>query len=146
MTQTSTVKLCLLGAGCAVAALFAVTAAWAEDAPKWFQLQAELPLKSSATTTDHVDYNPATKLLYMSRRKDGVTVVDVTTNKVVAQIPKTEGVNSIALVLKHDRGYTGNGDGSTTIFKLSDNTVIDRVSFATNSDGGIYEPFTVDEV
>jgi hypothetical protein len=140
MTQTSTVKLCLLGAGCAVAALFAVSAAWADDAPKFFQLQNELALKSTGTSTDHVDYDPATKLLYMSRRKDGVTVIDVTTQKVVGQIPKTEGVNSIALVPKHDRGYTGNGDGSTTIFKLSDNTVIDRVSFATNSDGGIYEP------
>lgn len=137
-----TQKLCLLGAGSIAASLFAALPSFADDAPKYFQLQGELALKSSATTTDHVDYDPAKKLLYMSRRKDGVTVVDVTTMKVVAQIPKSEGSNSIALVPKHDRGYTGNGDGTTTIFKLSDNTVIDRVSFATNSDGGIYEPAT----
>ena len=140
MTEPSTGKLCLLAASCAAAALFAASLARAEDALKWIQLQAELPLKSSGTTTDQIDYNPATKLLYMNRRKDGVTVVDVTTNKVVAQIPRTEGSNSIALVPSHDRGYTGHGDGTATIFKLSDNTVIDRVSFATNSDGGIYEP------
>lgn len=135
-------KSCLLVGASVLAAMTAWAPVRAEDAPKFFQLQAELPMKSSATTTDHVDYDPVKKMLYMSRRKDGVTVVDVRTNKVVAQIPKTEGVNSIALVPKHDRGYTGNGDGTTTIFKLSDNSVIDRVSFATNSDGGIYEPAT----
>jgi hypothetical protein len=135
-------KLFYLGA-CGIAlALGAPVSARADEAPKFFQLQAELPLKSSDTTTDHVDYDPVRKLLFMSRRKDGVTVVDVTNQKVVAQIPKSEGSNAVALVPKHDRGYTGNGDGTTTIFKLSDFSLIDRVSFATNSDGGVYDAAT----
>jgi DNA-binding beta-propeller fold protein YncE len=114
----------------------------AQDAPKFFQFQAELALKSSDSTTDHVDYDPIRKLVFMSRRKDGVTVVDVTAQKVIAQISKSEGSNAVALVPKHDRGYTGNGDGTTTIFKLSDFSLIDRVTFASNSDGGIYDAAT----
>lgn len=139
MTMT---KRVLMGATALATAVCGASFAGAADAPQFFQLINELPLKSTATAVDHVDYNPATKMIYLSRRKDGVTVVDATTQKVVAQIAKSEGSNAVALVPKHDRGYTGNGDGTTTIFKLSDNSLIDRVSLATNSDGGIYEPVT----
>jgi outer membrane protein assembly factor BamB len=136
-------KILLSMGACAIAlVLGAPSAARADEAARFFQLQAEMPLKSSDTTTDHVDFDPVRKLLYMSRRKDGVTVVDVTNQKVVAQIPKSEGSNAVALVPNHDRGYTGNGDGTTTVFKLSDFSLIDRVPFATNSDGGIYDAAT----
>ena len=121
------------------AAALGVAAAYAADAPKFYQLQNEMTFKSTDSTTDHVDYDPASKKLYMSRRKDGVTVVDVTTQKIVAQIAQSEGSNAVALAPKLDRGFTGNGDGTVTVFKLSDNSTIERVKFVSNTDGGIYD-------
>jgi len=140
--MTHALKKMLLGATVVATGLATASMVIAADAPQFYQLLNELPLKSTGTTVDHVDYNPASKMIYLSRRKDGVTVVDATTLKVVAQIPQSEGSNAVAIVPKHDRGYTGNGDGTTTIFKLSDNSLIERVSIATNSDGGIYDPAT----
>ena len=127
----------LLGAPVAIA-----TPARAADAPQFFQQAFELRFHSGPVSTDHIDFDPAAKLVYMSRRKDGVTVVDPAKQEIVAQIARSEASNAVALVPKHDRGFTGNEDGTTTVFKLSDFSTIDRVTLATNTDGAIYEPVT----
>lgn len=117
--------------------------AYADDAPKFYQLQAVLNLGGSGTSWDHIDYDQATHRLYLSRRADGLTVVDTLTNKVVGQVANAKGSGATALVPKLDRGFTANTDGSTSVFKLSDLSPVDRITtFGDNFDGVIYDEST----
>ena len=136
MTQ----HLSLLAASCA--ALLACSTARAEDAPKFYQLQSVLNLGGTGSSWDHMDYDQAKHLLYLSRRADGLTVVDTATNKVVGQVANAKGSGATAFAPKLDRGFTANTDGSSSVFKLSDLSPVDRVSFGDNFDGVVYDEAT----
>ena len=126
----------------ALALAIAASAGRAADAPALYQLQSVLNLGGTGTSWDHIDYDQSRHLAYLSRRADGLTVVDVATGKVVAEIANAKGSGATALVPKLDRGYTANTDGSTSIFKLSDHSAVDRVSFGDNFDGVVYDEAT----
>lgn len=134
------IRQTLLALAIAGSCTLAVQSAIAAETPDFYRLQSVLKLQSSNSAWDHIDFDPVKKYAYLSRRKDGLTVVDVTQGKVVAQVAQTQGTNSTALVPKYDRAYTSNEDGSMTIFKLSDFSVLARVSFADNADGNVYDP------
>jgi len=114
----------------------------AADALKFYQLQSVLNLGGGGTSWDHIDYDQSHHRLYLSRRADGLTVVDTTTGKVAGQVGNAKGSGAAAFNLKADRGYTANTDGSTSIFKLSDLSPVDRVSFGDNFDGVVYDEAT----
>ena len=126
----------------ASALALSAAAAIAADAPAFYRLQSTLDLGGTGTSYDHIDYNPATHLAYLSRRADGLTVVDVVANKVVAQVANAKGSGATAFAIKLDRGFTANTDGSTSVFKLSDNSPVDRISFGDNFDGVVYDEAT----
>lgn len=132
-TSLAVSALALAASACAVRAA---------DAPAFYQLQATLNLGGSGTSWDHIDYDQAKHLVYLSRRADGLTVVDAATGKTVAQVANAKGTGSVALNPKADRGYTANTDGSTSIFKLSDFSAVDRISFGDNFDGVVYDEGT----
>ena len=135
-------KTLLLGS--ALLCLAALTApARADDAPHvFYQLQSTLNLGGTGASYDHIDYDQNKHLAFLSRRADGLTVVDVTTNKVVAQVANAKGSGSTAFAFKLDRGFTANTDGSTSVFKLSDYSAVDRVPFGDNFDGVVYDEAT----
>lgn len=117
------------------------TPARAATQPDFYHLQSVMKLHSSNTSWDHIDFDPATKYVYMSRRADGLTVVDSRTGKIVAQVANARGAGSVALVPELDRGFTANTDGSTSVFKLSDFSPVDRVTtLGDNFDGVTYDP------
>lgn len=120
----------------------ATAGAFAADPPKYYQLQSALNLGGTGTSWDHMDYDQSHQRLYLSRRADGLTVVDSATGKVVGQVDNAKGSGATAFNLKADRGYTANTDGSTSIFKLSDLSAVDRVSFGDNFDGVVYDEAT----
>src|SRR5271165_2672441 len=120
----------------------AASAAGAADAPALYQLQSVLNLGGTGTSWDHIDYDQSKHLAYLSRRADGLTVIDVASGKVVAEIANAKGSGATAFAPKLDRGYTANTDGSTSIFKLSDLSAVDRISFGDNFDGVVYDEAT----
>ena len=106
-------------AGSSVMALAAVLSpAKAADAPKFYQIQSILNLGGTGTSWDHIDYDQSHHRLYLSRRADGLTVIDTTTGKVVGEVANAKGSGATAFNLKADRGYTANTDGSTSVFEL----------------------------
>ena len=116
--------------------------AYAQDTQKFYQLQSVVNLGGSGTSWDHIDYDQTKKLVYLSRRTDGLTVVDAKTGKVVATIANAKGTGAVAFAPKLDRGFTANTDGSTSVFKLSDFSPVDRISFGDNFDGVVYDEAT----
>ncbi len=130
---------------CFAASAFAiaVSAAWAADAPKFYQLQSVMNLGGAGGSWDHIDYDQSHHRLYLSRRADGLTVIDTSTGKVVGQVENAKGSGAVAFNLKADRGYTANTDGSTSIFKLSDLSAVDRITtFGDNFDGVVFDEGT----
>lgn len=111
-------------------------------AQQFYRLESAVSLKAAAPEWDYVTLDPSRGYLFIGRRGDGVTVFDVRTKKVVRNIDKSEDANAVALVPEFDRGYTINGDGSTTVFRLSTLKTIDRVKVGEDADSAFYDPVT----
>jgi hypothetical protein len=123
------------------AAAIALTAT-SLGAQAFHRLESAVMLKSAAPDWDYVTLDPARGYLFIGRRGEGVVVYDVKTKKVIRTLDKTDDANAITLVPEFDRGYTTNGDGSTTAFQLSTLKTLDRIKFGADADSGFYDPVT----
>jgi YVTN family beta-propeller protein len=89
---------------------------------------------------DYITFDSPTRRLFISRQSK-VVVLDVDSEKVVGEIPNTEGVHGIALAPEFGRGFTSNGRANTvTIFDLKTLAVIGTVQAGTNPDAIVYDP------
>ena len=125
-----------------VSIALAPSLARADDAPAFFRLQSALNLGGSGAGWDHIDYDPTAHRAYLSRRGDGLTVVDTVAGKSLGEVANAKGSGAMDVAPKLDRGFTANGDGSSSVFRLSDLAPIDRVSFGDNFDGVLYDDTT----
>ena len=107
-----------------------------------YKLESAVTLKGASPSWDYLTFDPARSYLFLGRRKEGVTVVDSATGKVVGSVERSEGANVAALAPDLNRGYTANGDGTTTIFDLASLKAIDRVKLGEAADSAFYEPAT----
>ena len=126
----------------ACAALGIVAFAAAVQAQQFYHLESAVTLKGAAPDWDYVTLDPARGYLFIGRRGDGVTVFDVHAKKAVRNIDKSEDANAIAVIPEFDRGYTINGDGTTTVFQLSTLKLIDRIKIGEDADSAFYDPVT----
>jgi YVTN family beta-propeller protein len=70
-------------------------------------------------------------------------VVDLSTDKVVGDIPDTPGVHGIALAPDLNQGFTSNGKVNTvSIFDLKTLTVTGQIKTGDNPDVIVYDPAT----
>ena len=70
-----------------------------------------------------------------------VVVIDTETDKVVGEIPDTNGVHGIAFAEKLGRGFISNGrDNSVTIFDLKTLKTLGVVKVGTNPDCILFDP------
>lgn len=126
----------------ACAALGIAAFAASTQAQQFYHLESAVALKGAAPDWDYVTLDPARGYLFIGRRGDGVTVFDINKKKVVRNIDKSDDANAIVLVPEFDRGYTINGDGTTTAFQLSSLKAIDRIKIGEDADSAFYEPVT----
>ncbi len=127
----------------------AVIALWAgiaftgcSEAASFYQLESAVTMKSASPDWDYLTLDPTRPYLYIGQRGDGVTVYDLREKKILRTIDRSEDANATTLVPEFDRGYTTNGDGTTTIFQLSTLKTLDRVKFGEDADNIFYEPVT----
>ncbi len=125
-----------------LASALALAGAAQARAASFYQLQSAVTFKSKAPGWDYLVFDPARSWLFIDRRADGVTVYDTAAGKIVGQIERSEGANATALIPEADRGYTTNGDGSTTVFQLSTLKTLDRIKLGPSADAAFYEPAT----
>ena len=89
---------------------------------------------------DYITFDSPTRRLFISRQTK-VIVLDVDSEKVVGEIPNTEGVHGIALAPEFNRGFTSNGRANTVmIFDMKTLAVIGTVQAGTNPDAIVYDP------
>lgn len=78
--------------------------------------------------------------IYISRSTH-VMVFDMETEKVVGDIPNTNGVHDIAVVPELGKGFTSNGrDNSVSVFNLKTLVVSKQIPVGKNPDVIIYDP------
>ena len=115
----------------------------APAAAQFHRLESATVIKGAKPDWDYVTLEPTRGYLFIGRRGDGVTVFDVKSKKVVRNIDKSDDANAIALVPEFDRGYTTNGDGTSTVFQLSTLKTIDRIKLGgEDADSAFYDPVT----
>jgi DNA-binding beta-propeller fold protein YncE len=115
----------------------------AQDAPpQFYRLETAATLRSASPDWDYLTLDESRGYLFIGRRADGVTVYDLKAKKVVRTLEKSDDANAVVLVPEFDRGYTTNGDGSTTVFQLSTLRLIERIKFGEDADSGFYDPIT----
>jgi hypothetical protein len=111
------------------------------QAQQFHHLESAVMLKSKAPDWDYVTLDPR-GYLFIGRRGEGVVVYDVKSKKALRTLDKSDDANAIALVPEFDRGYTVNGDGTTTIFQLSSLKTLERAKVGEDADSAFYEPVT----
>jgi DNA-binding beta-propeller fold protein YncE len=128
------------------AALGAALLPWAQakDAgPGRYELESATVLPSTNTDWDYLAFDAARSYLFIARRGDGLTVFDVRTNKVVANVAGTKGANGVLLLPEFDRAYVANTDGTMTTIALS---TLSLLKWEKLDDAGlnaiVYEPTT----
>jgi DNA-binding beta-propeller fold protein YncE len=89
---------------------------------------------------DYLTADSSARRLYVSHGTH-VVVVDLDTDKVVGDIPDTQGVHGIAVADDLGRGFTSNGRANNvTIFDLQTLKTIGTVATGTNPDSIVYDP------
>ncbi|MGH9748204.1 MAG: YncE family protein [Candidatus Acidiferrales bacterium] len=89
---------------------------------------------------DILRFDSSTRRLFISRQTK-VIVLNVDSEKVVGEIPNTDGVHDIALAPEFNRGFTSNGRaGTVTIFDWKTLAVIGSAQAGTNPDAMEYDP------
>ena len=91
---------------------------------------------------DALTADPEAHRLYVSHGTH-VVVIDTQTDKVVGDIPNTNGIHGIAIAGKLGRGFTSNGrDDTVTIFDLKTLKSLGTVKTGKRPDIIIYDPFS----
>jgi DNA-binding beta-propeller fold protein YncE len=91
---------------------------------------------------DYPTIDGPARRLYLSRGHH-LQVVDLTTDKVLGDIPDTPGIHGIALAPELHKGFTSNGKANTvSIFDLRTLKVTGQVKSGDNPDAIVYDPAT----
>jgi len=131
----------VLNCGVAICVFLGFAAAHAATS-RVYHLESSTTLKGANPHWDYLALDAARGWLFINRRADGVTVFDTRAGKVVGEIAQSAGANATALIPEFDRGYTTNGDGSTTVFTVSTLATTTRIKLGDSADAGFYEPKT----
>lgn len=113
-------------------------------AQQLYSLDSATALPSTDTDWDYIKLEPHGTRLFMARRKDGLTVFDTHTKKVIGTVANSTGANGPLLLPQFNRGYVAMTDGTLLSFDLKSLAVIDRIKLADDGglNGAVYEPTT----
>jgi DNA-binding beta-propeller fold protein YncE len=115
------------------------SAATAMPGPSGYHLLKKIALGGEGGW-DALTFDSATRRLFISRQSK-VIVLNVDSEKVVGEIPNTDGVHDIALANEFNKGFTSNGRaGTVTIFDLKTLAVTGSAQAGTNPDAIEYDP------
>ncbi len=130
----------------ALAAGLACSAAQAAAPLDPYRQEAATVLPGTGTGWGALAFDTARSWLFMARHGDGLTVFDVRTRKVVANVAGTTGADSVVPVPRHDRVYVAGTDGTLTTVALSTLTLIKWEQIAAARLNAIFHEPSTDRV
>ncbi len=129
------------GQSAALAGLVLLTAG-AAPGPAYVEL-SRVTLPSTDTSWDYITFDQASGRLFIARRADGLTVMDMRGGTAPRTVDNSTGANGVVLVPEFRRGYTAMTDGSVLSFDLATLQPIARVPLdAGDLNQGMYDPAT----
>ncbi|WP_298301884.1 YncE family protein [Hydrotalea sp.] len=106
-----------------------------------YHLIGHFPIASSGWW-DYITVDAASNKLYVSHGTQ-VNILDKNTGDSLGIIPNTKGVHGIVLVHALGKGYTSNGgSNNVTVFRLSNNAVIEQIATGENPDAIMYDGYS----
>lgn len=124
--------------------LLGATALPAAAGEALYRLESAALLPGTDTDWDYIKLEPHGSRLFIARRKDGLTVFDVESKRVLATLENSAGANGPLLLPQFDRGYVAMTDGSLLSFELKSLKVLDRIKLADDGglNGVVFDPAT----
>jgi len=121
--------------------LLALVAISAFAAPPTYKVLSKIKIGGTGGW-DYVYVDSANHRLYVSHATQ-TEVIDTATDKLIGNIPGTNGVHGIAIANDLGKGFTSDGrDNDVTIFDLKTLQVLSKIKTGQNPDAIIYEPVT----
>jgi YVTN family beta-propeller protein len=121
--------------------LFLLFVASAFAAPPAYKVTTKIKVGGTGGW-DYVYVDSANHRLYVSHNTQ-TEVIDTVTDKLVGNIPGTNGVHGIAVANDLGKGFTSDGrDNDVTVFDLKTLQVLSKIKTGQNPDAIIYEPVT----
>lgn len=91
---------------------------------------------------DYLAYDAQTHRLFVSH-SDRVAVINTSSDEVVGEILKLEGVHGIAIANEYDRGFISNGTSSTvSVVDLKTLKIVDKIPVGKKPDAILYDVFS----
>jgi YVTN family beta-propeller protein len=121
--------------------LLAFLAVSAFAAPPTYKVQTKIKVGGTGGW-DYVQVDNVNHRLYVSHTSQ-TEVIDTATDKLIGNIPGTNGVHGIAIANDLGKGFTSDGrDNDVTVFDLKTLKVLSKIKTGQNPDAIIYEPVT----
>lgn len=124
-----------IGCGLLLAAAAAAAAPARAEDELLYTLDSATVLPGVGSDWDYMKMESGGPRLFIARRRDGLTVFDVDSRKVIATVANSVGANGPLLLPQYKRGYVVTTDGDLLSFDLDTLAVIERVKLA--EDGGL---------
>jgi DNA-binding beta-propeller fold protein YncE len=115
----------------------AASAAAAHDG---VHLKAEIPVPSEGSAFDYVTVGAGR--LFIGHRAEGLQAMDLADPSKIVTIAQTKGSNGATIAADLGLGFSENGDGTLTVFKLSDLSVVEQIRVGEELDSTRYDPVT----
>lgn len=126
-----------------ITALAALAVATSQPTPPpIYRIDSVTVLTGTQPGWDYLTMDSLRGYLFIGRRAAGVSVYDIKARKEVRKIDNSEGANIATLVPSVGRGYTANGDGSTTVFDLKTLNTLDRIKLGDGADAAFFDAAT----
>ncbi len=112
---------------------------WASDD---YHLRREVAVPGAGSGWDYLTFEPERSRLYVGHRLEGLQVFDIAHDFKMTTVEKTTRSNGAMLMPEFDLGVSHNGDGTLTLFKLSDLSVLRQIKVGSELDSSRYDPVT----
>jgi DNA-binding beta-propeller fold protein YncE len=122
--------------------LLSATASAAPEADaRVYHREHQVTLPGSGDSWGFAALDPTRPYLFLARRENGLSVFDVSQQRLIKNIDGSQGANGVVFVPPLNRAFVLNTDGSLGVLHLSTLKLLKRIPVAqSNLNSAVYEP------
>lgn len=115
----------------------------AQAAGELYRQDKPVVLASTDSDWDYIKLDPQSRRLFIARRKDGLSVFDIDSRRLISTVPNSIGANGPLLLPQYNRAYVAMTDGTVLVVDLKTLKPLERIKLDEGGlNGAVYEPTT----